>query len=178
MVLFLSSIGCVLNHRCVWPTFDCGEAGDRLVTVTPHPLRADESALLTAHLPVRCPANQPDSIPLCNSLGYQGGAALISHPMQPVLCYVFLWAALLHLRSSGQPYAGKPLLLCGTAAFDCDHGFSFRSSSAKKIRQSRHLCFRGRSFLTVVRLLEPHSGQCLPISVNHLRTSTFVCLLV
>ena len=57
------------------------------------------------------------------------------------------------------PCAGKPLLLCGTAAVECDHGFSFRSLSAKKIRQSRHLCFSGCSFLTVVRLLDPHSGQ-------------------
>ena len=64
------------------------------------------------------------------------------------------------------------------ATVECDHGFSFRSLSAKKIRQSRHVCFRGRSFLTVVRLLDPHSGQCSLISVNHLRTSTFVCLLV
>src|ERR1035438_1215423 len=73
---------------------------------------------------------------------------------------------------------GELLLYAVPLAVEYDHGFSFRSLSAKKIKQSRHLCFRGRSLLTVVKLLDPHSGQCLLISVNHLRTSTFVCLLV
>ena len=51
------------------------------------------------------------------------------------------------------------LLYAVPLAAECDRGFSIRSLSAKKIRQSRHLCFRGRSLLTVVRLLDPHSGQ-------------------